>query len=86
MLIQYSVILVTLNEQAHMLNIQIESFSMIISMAEDIECSLHSINQRVQVKENRIEMVKAMRNIVEFHSKAIQLSQISSQIFYSPID
>lgn len=74
MLIQYSVILVTLNEQAHMLNIQIESFSMIISMAEDIECSLHSINQRVQVKENRIEMVKAMRNIVEFHSKAIQLS------------
>lgn len=59
---------------------------MIISMAEDIECSLHSINQRVLVKENRIEMVKAMRNIVEFHSKAIQLSQISSQIFYSPID
>lgn len=57
-----------------MINFAIGMGSMLISLADDLKCSMNALNASVQAKECKFKILHRFSRLVQFHSTVIQLS------------
>lgn len=54
---------------------------MMISLSEDVEIELISVNEAAKLKNNEIEILKKLSEFIQFHSDAKQLSDNRVRVF-----
>lgn len=63
---------------ATLVSYAIRFYLWLLSMTADINCDLESINKNAGIKKLRCKIVKQFSELIEFHSKVLQLSRLFS--------
>lgn len=80
--VQYQTTTYVLSLPAALLSADIGLFFIITSLTSDIKNSLMMINESVKPKKNRLQTMKQIRELIDFHSNARQFSNLLAVTFF----
>lgn len=63
------------------LSIGLGAYTFITALIEDIKINLNAINEETKIEANRLQMIEHFSDYIEIHSRAKQLTTISSNLF-----